>query len=68
MLEFRVLVRKIYFKLLGAYRLTALIAKELQDDWTILDIGCGRSSPLKEIKKVVTGLGWIFMNHIIFLH
>jgi len=44
-------IKKLYLKLFGKYRLTALINKEIQDNWTILDAGCGRSSSLKDIKK-----------------
>lgn len=47
------LFKKIYHKLFGKYKhcLLYLLSKEIDDEWTILDVGCGRCSPLKEIKK-----------------
>jgi len=51
MLKAKSFIRKVYFKLFGAFRLVSLIDKELEDDWTILDIGCGRQSSLKEVRK-----------------
>lgn len=57
MSKFKKFIRNIYFKLFGAYRLTSLIDKEVQDNWTILDAGCGRSSLLKKIKKGIYRVG-----------
>ena len=45
------LIRKGYLKLSGMFRLPALISKELHEDWTILDVGCGKRSPLADVKK-----------------
>lgn len=46
-----ILYRNIYFKLFGKYKLKTLIDNEIQNNWTILDAGCGRDSPLKHIKN-----------------
>jgi len=43
--------KKIYHKTLGQYRLSALLEKELEEGTTILDVGCGRCSPLKDVRK-----------------
>jgi len=47
------LLLKIYHKLFGKYKycLSYLLSNEIDDEWTILDVGCGRCSPLKKIKK-----------------
>jgi len=51
--------KKIYNRsFLGKNKLTNLIDQELKDDWTILDVGCGKCSPLEKINRKVykTGL------------
>jgi len=47
------LFKKTYRKLFGKYKygLSYLLSKEIDDIWTILDVGCGRSSPLRMVKK-----------------
>ena len=39
-------LRRIYLRLLGSYRLPSLIAREVTGRRRILDVGCGRASPL----------------------
>ncbi len=41
------LLKKIYHKLFGKYKycLPYLLSEEINDEWTILDVGCGRCSP-----------------------
>ena len=39
-------LRRIYLRLLGSYRLPSLIAREATGRRSILDVGCGRASPL----------------------
>jgi len=31
-------------------KLSSLLSKEIEDKWTILDVGCGRISPLQEVE------------------
>lgn len=49
------LLKKIYYKLFVKckYQLSYLLSliNKIDDEWTILDVGCGSCSPLKEIKK-----------------
>jgi ubiquinone/menaquinone biosynthesis C-methylase UbiE len=45
------LPKKIYRKLFGAYMLSSLLSKQIEDEWTILDVGCGRTSSLKGVEK-----------------
>lgn len=33
------------------YCLSYLLSNEIDDEWTILDVGCGRFSPLRMVKK-----------------
>lgn len=45
------MLKRMYQKIFGPYRLVSLLSKEIEDNWTILDTGCGRTSPLKEVNK-----------------
>ena len=47
----RNLWKRIYRKLFGAYSLSSLLSKEIENEWTILDVGCGRTSSLKGVNK-----------------
>ncbi|MBN1804565.1 MAG: class I SAM-dependent methyltransferase [Sedimentisphaerales bacterium] len=51
MLEAHNLFRKGYLRFFGGFRLPVLIGREIEKDWTILDVGCGRQSPLKYVSK-----------------
>ena len=51
MINIKKFIKGVYLKVFGARRLPVLIDKEIQDDWTILDAGCGRNSSLKDIKR-----------------
>ncbi len=42
--------KSIYLKLFGRYKLSSLLSKELGEGWKILDVGCGRASPLAQIR------------------
>lgn len=44
-------LKRIYRKLFGAYRLSSLLSREIEDEWRILDVGCGRFSSLQNLKK-----------------
>lgn len=44
-------LKRIYRKLLGVYNLSSLLSKEIEDEWKILDVGCGRTSSLKGVEK-----------------
>jgi len=59
-------IKNIYLKLFEAHRLTALVDKEIQDNWTILDAGCGRSPLLKKIKKGTYKVGLDIYEPYIF--
>lgn len=50
-------LKKIYRKLFGGYSLSSLLSKEIEDEWRILDIGCGQSSPLKGVEKGIYKVG-----------
>ncbi len=45
------LLKKIYRKVFGTYVLSSLLSKKLEDEWLILDIGCGRISSLTGVEK-----------------
>ena len=45
------MLKKMYQKIFGPYRLVSLLVKEIENNWTILDTGCGRTSPLKKVNK-----------------
>lgn len=45
------LLKRIYAKIFGVYSLSSLISKEIEDEWMILDVGCGRTSSLIGIDK-----------------
>lgn len=45
------LLKKTYRNLFGKYCLGSLICKEIEDGWTIIDVGCGRNSSLTGIEK-----------------
>ena len=55
MTSLKSLYGRIRFKLLSVYEqrytLSSLLTRELNDKWTILDIGCGYSSSLRSIRK-----------------
>jgi len=52
------IAKEIYFKIFGKYRLVSCsIENELEKDWTILDVGCGHSSPLRLVKKTSRWVG-----------
>ena len=43
--------RVVYLKLFKAHMLSSLLSKDIKDGWTILDVGCGRSSSLMSVEK-----------------
>jgi len=45
------LLKRIYGKVFGAYSLSSLLSKEVEDGWTILDVGCGRTSSFMAVDK-----------------
>ena len=45
------LLRKTYHKLFGKYTLSFLLSRQIEDEWTILDVGCGRISSLTGVEK-----------------
>lgn len=45
------LLEKIYHKTFGRNNLFSLLRREIEDGWTILDVGCGHHSSLIGIKK-----------------
>jgi len=49
--QFKNFARKIYLKLFGGHGLVSLLTKAIKDDWSVLDVGCGRDSILKYVNK-----------------
>ncbi len=45
------LLKRIYRKFFSTYNLSSLLSKEIEEDWTVLDVGCGRTSSLKGVNK-----------------
>lgn len=50
-MTFKKLCKRVYLKLFGSYQLSGLLAKELDNEGRVVDIGCGRSSPLRIVRK-----------------
>jgi len=44
-------LKKTYQTIFGAYGLSSLLSKEIDNNWTILDAGCGRTSALQGVNK-----------------
>jgi hypothetical protein len=53
-------LKKIYRTIFGAYGLPSLLSKEIDNDWTILDAGCGRTSALQGVNKGSYSVGLDF--------
>ena len=51
MLKANNVTKKWYLKIFSAFRLPAFIDRAIEDDWTVLDVGCGKQSPLADVKK-----------------
>lgn len=51
------LLKKAYLKTFGRNNLFSLLCREIEDGWTILDVGCGRHSSLSGIKKGSVRIG-----------
>jgi SAM-dependent methyltransferase len=45
------IIKAIYLKTIGVYRLPCLLEREIKKGWSILDAGCGRSSSLGGVAK-----------------
>jgi len=59
-------LKKIYHRLFGVHGLSSLVSKELEDEWKILDVGCGRSSSLQGVEKGSYRVGLdIYMPYIL---
>lgn len=59
-LQFKNFGRGVYFKLFGAYMLSSLLSKELNNESRILDVGCGYSSSLSSVSKASYRVGLDF--------
>jgi len=57
MLILKKLIRKIYFKTLGRYRVRFLINREIKNNWSVLDVGCGRPTESNYIEKGIFKVG-----------
>lgn len=51
MFKIEKMIRDVYSKIFGIYDIENLIDREVEDNWKILDAGCGRFSSLRNIKK-----------------
>lgn len=51
------LIKKIYSRIFSEYNIVNLIKREIQDNWKVLDAGCGRPGNFEKIQKNIYKVG-----------